>query len=149
MTDASTPAHLEKLQRTAFGLLAFVAGFTVVTLAVLEPSEGPRWLATLAALIGAVSPVAAARLRERAVDSAGDGDGSLDDWFERATMVALGLGEGGAFVAIIGWILTGEPLAWVGVATCVLVFGAFWPTEARRESFDQRVGELRRTRVGA
>jgi hypothetical protein len=90
-----------------------------------------------AALLGVVSPLigfrVAAMMREKHPPNAGVTESLAA--FLRATLFAIAAGEVIALFGVLAYMLSGSPLALIGVATQVILGGSIWPTDERLEHF--------------
>ena len=114
------------------GVLALAAATSLV-----ETGRTLPHLGSVAALAGLVSPLIGFRLfawlRERVPPGASHAERCSA--FQRATLLALGVGEGTALFGLAAYWLSARPGALIGVVTLVILAGALWPTPERLESF--------------
>jgi len=116
----------------AAGALALAAASGFAT-----TGQAQTHLGSVAALSGLVSPLIGFRLfawlRERVPpDSSHSARCSA---FLRATLLALGVGEGVALFGIVAYWLDAGPGALIGVVTLVILVGALWPGPERLQTF--------------
>lgn len=142
LTDAEREQATLRQARLIAGALA--AGVLLLTAlsGVVRISPSLPAIASLAALLGIVSPLVGFRLyawlRER--EPARASHAVRCATFLRATILALVVTEGVAMFGIVAYWLTSEPQALIGVVTHIILVGAVWPTPERLESFLQRDG---------
>ena len=121
-------------------IVAALVGGVLVLLALsgLVPSRGALgFLALPAGLLGLVSPVIGYKLYSTRRDGiAPQADLSARcRSFVMATVLAMAVTEGAAFVGILVFMLSGEWTALAGVLTHVLLAGAIWPSADRLQPF--------------
>jgi hypothetical protein len=121
---------------------ALAAGVLLLTAlsGIVRIPGGPAAIASLAALLGIVSPLIGYRLyawqRER--DGVEGSHSRRCASFLRATVLALAVTEGVALLGVVAYWLTAEPHALIGVVTHVILVGAVWPTSERLANFIER-----------
>jgi hypothetical protein len=142
MTDAADPERLAALRTARAIAAALVAGPPVLMLLPLVApldADLSRLVAPVV-LIGIVNPLLAYRVylsQREGKPASGAGKGPAER-FVRATVLALGVSELVALLAVIGYWLTSRPVTLLGLATHFLAAGAIWPTEERLEAFESR-----------
>ena len=114
------------------GVLLLTAAGSLFDLARLLPGMAPP-----IGLLGLISPVIAYRLylleKERIPPEADVLRRSRV--FVRANLIAVAVSEFVALLGVVAYVLSGRPVALLGVLTMVLLVGAIWPSPERLESF--------------
>ena len=132
------------LRQARLVAVALVAGILLLTAfsGIVRISPRMPAIASLAALLGIISPLIGYRLyawlRER--DRPGSSHEIRCQTFVSAAVLALAVTEGVALFGVIAYWLTSEPQALIGVVTHVILVGALWPTPERLENFLRRDG---------
>jgi len=130
-------AHLRELGMVSSAIFAGVVLFAgvvwyLMNLGGFTPPEGmPAYLSMVLNLVALFALALAGFLpRTLLPPPAGPSEGELLAWHKKTTILAFAVREGGAFLALVGVILTGRQLGGFAVVALVLVSMAMaWPRE--------------------
>jgi hypothetical protein len=141
-----TPERVAVGQAQRIVSAVLVSGLALAAVAVfLGPQARFPVLVLPAALIGLVSPVIGFRIplwiRDRM--AAQEPAAGRCATYVRATACAVAVGDAAAIAGSIAYVVSGEPISLVGVATLVLLAGAIWPNEERVRAFVESPGSPR------
>jgi hypothetical protein len=127
----------DALRTTRLIALALVLGPLVFWIVAhfIRIGSGGDYLVMPAVLFGLVSPVIGYRIYLKVRERRPSGSDEAKDAFLRANILALAITEAAALFGCVAYLISYNPLTYIGYLMHVLLAGAIWPNEFRLQQF--------------